>query len=124
VAALWLLQFINATIRHQFHHDMIWLGLPTQQLETYAYSLVWLLISVVLLLGARRFNSPVISKVGFGVLAAVVSKAFLVDMSQLTGLYRALSFLGLGICLLGIGWLIQRMKDSAETKGSDVIQEK
>ncbi len=124
VAALWLLQFINATVRHQFHHDMIWLGLPTQQLETYAYSLVWLLISVVLLLGARRFNSPVISKVGFGVLAAVVSKAFLVDMSQLTGLYRALSFLGLGLCLLGIGWLFQRMKDSAETNDSDVIQEK
>jgi len=30
-------------------------------------------------------------------------------MQGLTGLYQALSFIGLGIVLLGIGWLYQRL---------------
>ncbi|MDF2153410.1 DUF2339 domain-containing protein [Vibrio sp. CAU 1672] len=117
ISALWLVQFVNGTIRHQFHHDMIWLGLPTEQLEMYVYSLVWLLISIVILVIAHRFNTPLIRQIGFAILAAVVCKAFLVDMSQLTGLYRALSFLGLGLSLLGIGWLFQRMKDSHSLGG-------
>lgn len=114
IVAIWLLQFINGTIRHQFHLDKIWIGLPTQELEMYSYSLVWLVISIVMLVSARRFATPLISKIGLGVLVAVVCKAFLVDMSQLTGLYRALSFLGLGISLLGVGWLFQKMKNLSQ----------
>jgi uncharacterized membrane protein len=34
---------------------------------------------------------------------------FLIDMSNLTGIWRALSFLGLGAVLIGIGWLYQRL---------------
>ena len=30
-------------------------------------------------------------------------------MSDLTGIYRALSFLGLGAVLVGIGWFYQRL---------------
>lgn len=116
ISALWLLLFINGTIRHAFHQDMIWLGLPTEQLEMYTYSLVWLLISVLTLIAARRMTQPALTQTGFIVLAAVVCKAFLIDMSQLTGLYRALSFLGLGLSLLGVGWLFQRMK----TENNDV----
>ncbi|WP_428776238.1 DUF2339 domain-containing protein [Vibrio sp.] len=112
ISAVWLLQFINGTIRHQFHQDQIWVRLPTEELEMYSYSLVWLVISVVTLVAARRFAKPLMQQIGFGLLAIVVCKAFLVDMSQLTGLYRALSFLGLGVSLLGIGWLVQRMKGS------------
>jgi uncharacterized membrane protein len=36
-------------------------------------------------------------------------KAFLVDMSTLTGVYRALSFMCLGLVLVAIGWLYQRI---------------
>jgi uncharacterized membrane protein len=38
-----------------------------------------------------------------------VSKVFLVDASDLTGLYRVASFLGLGLSLIGIGYLYQRL---------------
>jgi uncharacterized membrane protein len=31
------------------------------------------------------------------------------DMSNLTGIYQALSFIGLGVVLLGIGWFYQRL---------------
>ena len=39
----------------------------------------------------------------------VVAKVFLIDMSDLTGIYQSLSFIGLGIVLLGVGWLYQRL---------------
>ena len=45
---------------------------------------------------------------GLGVMALVVLKVFGVDMSNLEGLYRIASFVGLGFCLVGIGWLYQR----------------
>ena len=38
-----------------------------------------------------------------------VAKVFLVDMAGLTGVFRALSFIGLGLVLVGIGWLYQRL---------------
>ena len=38
-----------------------------------------------------------------------VLKVFLIDMSDLTGIYQALSFLGLGAVLMGIGWFYQRL---------------
>ena len=38
-----------------------------------------------------------------------IAKVFLVDMADLTGIYRALSFIGLGLVLVGIGWLYQRL---------------
>ena len=42
------------------------------------------------------------------VIALAVAKVFLIDMSALTGLWRALSFLGLGGCLIALGWAYQR----------------
>ena len=41
--------------------------------------------------------------------ALTIGKVFLVDMSDLTGIFRALSFIGLGAVLVGIGWIYQRM---------------
>jgi len=43
------------------------------------------------------------------VIALTIGKAFLVDMSTLTGVYRALSFMCLGLVLVAIGWLYQRI---------------
>ena len=38
-----------------------------------------------------------------------VLKVSFIDMSDLTGIYRALSFLGLGAVLIVIGWFYQRL---------------
>jgi uncharacterized membrane protein len=39
----------------------------------------------------------------------VAIKAFVFDMSALSGLYRAASFLGLGASLVGLAYLYQRL---------------
>jgi uncharacterized membrane protein len=43
------------------------------------------------------------------VVLLTVAKVFLVDMADLTGAWRALSFIGLGLVLVGIGYLYQRL---------------
>jgi uncharacterized membrane protein len=43
--------------------------------------------------------------VGAVLLAAVVAKLFLIDLGALSGLPRVVAFLGVGILLLGIGYL-------------------
>jgi len=49
----------------------------------------WRIASLVLMLGA-------------------VGKVFLFDAAGLTGLFRIFSFMALGVCLIGIGWLYSR----------------
>jgi uncharacterized membrane protein len=49
-----------------------------------------------------RFASALITLLTIG-------KVFLLDMAGLAGIYRALSFIGLGLVLVGIGWLYQRL---------------
>jgi uncharacterized membrane protein len=44
----------------------------------------------------------------------VIAKVFLSDMSELEGVYRALSFLGLGGALIAIGYAYRRMRPAQE----------
>ncbi len=43
-----------------------------------------------------------------GVIGLVCAKVFLIDMADLTGLWRVLSFLGLGLALIGLGAVHRR----------------
>ncbi|MFT7506725.1 MAG: putative membrane protein, partial [Gammaproteobacteria bacterium] len=103
--------YINGLIRGLYHPALSFNEFDIGQQELYVYSIVWLIIAVALIIYAQNFGKALINKVGFGILALVVLKAFLIDLSNLDGLYRALSFIGLGLCLVGIGWLFQRFKN-------------
>ena len=50
--------------------------------------------------------------IGLSVIMLTVSKVFLFDAAGLSGLYRVASFLGLGLCLIGIGYAYQRYEYS------------
>jgi uncharacterized membrane protein len=76
--------------------------------ESYAYSAVWLAFALALFVTGLRLGRKYIRYAGLGVMVLVVLKVFLWDMSSLEGLYRIASFIGLGLCLVGIGWLYQR----------------
>jgi len=113
IAGLGLFLFVNGSIRHSFNGEFIQLtrgfGDVMTQAELYTYSIVWLIIaSSVIVLGKQRVSSPFIQG-GFIILAAVVLKVFLVDSAGLEGLYRALSYIILGLSLVAIGWLFQRL---------------
>lgn len=82
---------------------------PVGQGEQWAYSMLWLLIGVALLIGGLRFGSASARLASAVLVGGTVLKVFLVDMSDLEGLMRALSFVGLGATLIGIGLLYQRL---------------
>ncbi len=76
--------------------------------ESYAYSAVWLVLALALFVAGIRLRRQVVRYAGLGVMTLVVLKVFLWDMSSLEGLYRIASFVGLGLCLVAIGWLYQK----------------
>ena len=84
------------------------LGGPLGDAELYVYSAVWLGLALVLLgIGILREVAS-LRYASLALLMVTVAKVFLVDMSELTGLYRVASFMGLGLILVGIGYLYQR----------------
>jgi len=76
--------------------------------ENYAYSAVWLAFALALLVAGIWRGRKYLRYAGLIVTALVVVKVFLLDMSGLSGLYRIASFVGLGLCLVGIGYLYAR----------------
>jgi uncharacterized membrane protein len=76
--------------------------------EDYAYSAVWLAFGIAVFLMGLVLSRQPIRHAGLGIVSLVVLKVFLWDMAGLEGLYRIASFLGLGISLVGIGWLYGR----------------
>ncbi|MES2627115.1 MAG: DUF2339 domain-containing protein [Pseudomonadota bacterium] len=109
VALLGGFVFVNLEIRH-FWLQSISLQIPAFDAELYTYSAVWLLVAIVAILsGARRTNKQWY-QAGLGLLLLVVLKLFLVDMSDLQGLLRVASFLGMGLGLLGIAYLHKRLQ--------------
>jgi uncharacterized membrane protein len=109
VAAVALaLGYLSLEVRAQFHGDVLTRG-PMIDAELYTYSVVWLAFGVILLAAGVRLRSQAVRFASAAVVILAVLKVFLVDMRGLAGIYQALSFIGLGIVLLGIGWLYQRL---------------
>jgi uncharacterized membrane protein len=109
VAAVALaLAYLTMQVTTLFHGPVLTSG-RTSDAEQYTYSAVWLAFGVLLLLAGILLRSQPARLTSAAVVALTVAKVFLVDMSGLTGVYRALSFIGLGLVLVGIGWLYQRL---------------
>ena len=80
----------------------------TAEIELWCYSFVMLLYALTLLGLALTRKQRLFRVASLTVLSFATAKVFLVDLSFLEGLWRALSFLGLGMVMLGIGWIYQR----------------
>ena len=88
-------------------------GAPTiqgevSQSEFYAYSIGTLAFGLALLVGGVAFKHRGARAVSFFFVLAATIKVFLFDASELTGLWRVLSFLLMGLSFLGISWAYAR----------------
>jgi uncharacterized membrane protein len=110
VSGVFACLYVTSVIRKIFHQGYIAFDIGVTQGELYTYSVVWLFIATLTIFIGQFRGSINSVKIGFGVLFVVIFKAFVVDMANLQGLYRALSFIGLGLSLVGIGWLFQKLK--------------
>ena len=102
------LTYVTFEIRRLYHGPVLTRG-DTTGVEQYTYSIAWLAFGVALLGIGIVFNSQRARLASAAVIALTILKAFVIDMSTLTGVYRALSFMCLGLVLVAIGWLYQRI---------------
>jgi uncharacterized membrane protein len=102
------LAYMTFEIRRLYHGPVLSRGVTTGA-EQYTYSIAWLAFGVALLGIGILFNSQRARLASAAVIALTILKAFVIDMSTLTGVYRALSFMCLGLVLVAIGWLYQRI---------------
>jgi len=107
-ALIFALTYLTLEIRRLYRGPYINIG-AISGAEQYTYSIAWLAFGVVLLGIGILVNSQRARLASAAIIALTIVKAFLIDMSTLTGIYRALSFICLGLVLVAIGWLYQRI---------------
>jgi uncharacterized membrane protein len=106
-ALLFLFAWISLNVRQMFQGAV--LNAPTiSNSEVYSYSVAWLLLGIGLLVAGTWRKDRIIRIASLGVMVLTVAKVFLYDASELTGLLRVASFLGLGLSLLGLSWFYTR----------------
>ena len=106
-AVLLALYYLTLETRRLFHGPIL-MG-PATDAEQYAYSTVWLAYGIALLAVGFVLRSQPARLLALGVIILTIAKVFLYDTANIAGIYRALSAIGLGVVLLGIGWLYQRV---------------
>lgn len=101
--------WVTLSVRRFWQGEFIpyWKGF--EQAETYSYSVAWLAIGVGLLALGSRFDARSLRIASAVIVILTVAKVFLIDMANLEGVLRALSFIGLGFVLIGIGLFYQKI---------------
>jgi uncharacterized membrane protein len=107
-ALIFALTYVSFEIRRLYHGPVLTGGV-TSDVEQYTYSIAWLAFGVLLLVIGILVNSQRARLASAVVIALTIGKVFLIDLSTLTGVYRALSFMGLGLVLVAIGWFYQKV---------------
>jgi len=96
--------WITLQIRHLFHpNGMDLIFVPIVDAELWSWSGAWLAYGIALMALGIRMRQRLVRLAALAFIGLVCAKAFLIDMSDLTGLWRVLSFLGLGLALIGLG---------------------
>lgn len=104
---LFIFIWLNLNVRFLFHAPDLSAGYTTNA-ETYAYSAVWLLLGISLLIAGVWRKDKMVRYASLGVMILTVGKVFLHDAAELDGLYRVFVFLGLGLSLLGLSYFYTR----------------
>jgi uncharacterized membrane protein len=102
---LWMLMAVRAF--YQFPRVGIWRA--TGEAELWTYSAAFLLTGIAFLAVGLWRDRELLRKIASGYLLVAVLKVFLVDLANLEGVMRALSFIALGIVLVGIGLTYQKL---------------
>ncbi|GGK34709.1 DUF2339 domain-containing protein [Salinarimonas ramus] len=101
--------WIALAIRHAAQGAQIGIDRVPTEGEMWAYSAALVALALAALAYGLLRDVRRARLVGVAFLAAAVVKVFLVDLANLEGVMRALSFIGLGLALVGIGLAWQRL---------------
>ncbi|APC16437.1 hypothetical protein BLL42_12105 [Pseudomonas frederiksbergensis] len=108
VAGVSLFAFFTALVMRSAHH---WGGVPFEldallesMLVQAGLSIVWTLIALSLMIGGHLRHRREVWLVGAALIALVVAKLVFVELSHRGGLARIVSFIGVGVLLLVVGY--------------------
>jgi uncharacterized membrane protein len=104
LAFIWL----NAALLRALHHlaaipFQLEALLRSTLVET-AISIFWTVLALTTMLAATRSSARVVWLTGAGLLGVVIAKLFLVDLSHIGTIERIISFVGVGLLMLIIGY--------------------
>ena len=108
-AIAWLFAYSSLETRRAFQSDAIGLDRLISDGEWYAYSFVWLALGVILLAYGVWRASKEARYASAVFVVATTAKVFIFDLAGLEGALRAVSFIGLGAALIGIGLVYQKI---------------
>ena len=101
---------LSMFVRHGFASDgFVVIAGNLASAERYAYSLAWVVFGGALLVAGVFTRLDTLRYGSLSVLLLAVGKVFLIDTANLDNLYRVFSFFGLGVTLIGLGYLYQRL---------------
>jgi uncharacterized membrane protein len=105
-AFVWLNAILLRTIHHWANIPYRFEAMADSLLVQAALSLFWTVLAFALMIFARvRANRPA-WMVGATLMTIVVVKLFLIDLSQMSGVERIVSFIGVGILMLLMGYFV------------------
>lgn len=84
-------------------------------------SVLWTLFSIGLILLGFMKNKPIVRHCAIGLFAVTMLKVFFMDMENVTTPWRIISFMVLGIMLIGASYLYYRFRDRIAETGEDHI---
>ncbi|WP_077044172.1 DUF2339 domain-containing protein [Pseudomonas sp. KK4] len=103
-----LFAFFTAMVMRAAHH---WSGVPFELdalLESMrvqaGLSIVWTLMALALMIGGHLRHRREVWLIGAALIGVVVAKLFFVELSNRGGLARIVSFIGVGVLLLVVGY--------------------
>ncbi|MGE8338265.1 DUF2339 domain-containing protein [Pseudomonas laurylsulfatiphila] len=119
VAGASLFVFFTALVMRTAHH---WSGVPFELdplLESMrvqaGLSIVWTLMALSLMIGGHLRRRREVWLIGAALIGVVVAKLFFVELSNRGGLARIVSFIGVGVLLLVVGYFAPLPPKRAET---------
>ncbi len=90
----------------------------TSDAESYAVSAAWIATAIAIFIFGIWLQRQTIRLGGLAILVLAVLKVFVLDLFQLGGLWRIASIIGLGLCLIGVGWLYTRFVQRPKSAGT------
>jgi uncharacterized membrane protein len=106
VGLLW----VSSEVRRMFSGPVLspFTGAISSDQEMWGYSAAWLLYASLLLIWGAWRKLSIVRFASLGLFAMTLVKVFLIDFSALDGVWRAASFIGLGLTLLGVALFYQK----------------
>jgi uncharacterized membrane protein len=101
---IWLNALLLRTLHHWFGIAFSLDALMASTLVQTCLSLFWTVLALTAMLIAARKRERIVWLVGAALLAVVIAKLFLIDLSRIGSVERIISFVGVGLLMLIVGY--------------------